>query len=46
MPLKESPPNYEKRLTKKLGQYEFSMDEKIGSGMTGDAYVGINTETH
>ena len=22
------------------------MDQRIGSGMTGDAYVGINTQTH
>lgn len=30
---------------KRLGPYEFSIDQKIGSGMTGDAYVGMNTET-
>lgn len=41
-----SPPNEEKRDVKKLGKYEFSMDQKLGSGMSGDAYVGINTETY
>ena len=30
-------------LTKTLGKYEFSLDQKIGSGLTGDVYVGINT---
>jgi hypothetical protein len=27
---------------KRLGKYEFSIDQKIGSGMTGEAYVGVN----
>ncbi len=31
-------------MTKKLGKFEFSLDQKLGSGMAGDAYVGINTE--
>lgn len=43
--LQPSPPNSEKRALKRLGPYEFSIDQKIGSGMTGDAYVGMNTET-
>ena len=27
---------------KELGKYEFSLDQKLGSGLTSDAYVGIN----
>ncbi len=30
-------------MVKKLGKYEFSLDQKLGSGMAGDVYVGINT---
>lgn len=30
---------------KRLGPYEFCISQRIGSGMTGDAYVGMNTET-
>lgn len=29
---------------KELGKYEFSLDQKLGSGLTSDAYVGINKE--
>jgi hypothetical protein len=46
VPLQPSSPNTEKKSIKKLGPYEFSMDQRIGSGMTGDAYVGINTQNH
>jgi hypothetical protein len=42
-PLRPSPSNEEKRDVKRLGKYEFSMDQKLGSGMSGDAYLGINT---
>jgi len=35
--------NSEKRVTKKLGKYEFSMEQKLGSGMSGDVYVGFDT---
>ena len=44
-PLRPSPPNSEKRPIKKLGHYEFSMDQRIGSGMSGDVYVGADTKT-
>lgn len=26
---------------KQLGKYEFSFDQKLGSGLTSDAYIGI-----
>ena len=47
--LRPSPPNEERKPTpalKKLGKYEFSMDQRLGSGMSGDAYAGIDTDTH
>ncbi len=45
-PLQPSLPNSEKRSFKRLGPYEFSIDQKIGSGMSGDAYVGVNTDSY
>jgi hypothetical protein len=27
---------------KQIGKYEFSFDHKLGSGLTSDAYIGIN----
>lgn len=46
VPLRPSPPNSEKRAVTKLGKYQFSMDQKLGSGMSGDAYFGVDTETY
>jgi len=37
------PPPPVNRSVKKLGKYEFSMDQKIGSGMAGEVFVGFNT---
>lgn len=44
--LKPSPTNLEKWPMKKLGKYEFSFDQKIGSGLSADAFVGINIENN
>lgn len=46
VPLRPSPPNSEKRTVKRLGKYEFSMDQRLGSGMSGDVYIGMDTETY
>lgn len=43
--MRPSPPNSEKRAFKKLGHYEFCTEQRLGSGMSGDAYVGIDTQT-
>lgn len=43
-PLQPSLPNSEQRAVKRLGKFEFCLDQKIGSGMSGDAYVGVDTE--
>ena len=32
-------------MIKRLGKYEFSLDQKLGSGMAGDVYIGVNLET-
>lgn len=30
---------------KQIGQYEFSFDQKLGSGLTSDAYIGYHKDT-
>ena len=37
-------PQKPRSFKKKLAEYEFSMDQKIGSGLTSDVYLGINTK--
>jgi len=44
-PLTPYDTNLQLPMVKKLGKYEFSLDQKLGSGMAGDVYAGINTQT-
>ena len=43
-PLTPCDTNTQLPMVKKLDKYEFSLEQKLGSGMAGDVYVGINTE--
>lgn len=44
-PLRPSLPNSERPPVKRLGPYEFCLEQKIGSGMSGDAYVGVDSKS-
>lgn len=33
-------------MVRHLGKYEFGLEQRLGSGMSGDVYLGVDTETH
>lgn len=42
-PLTPHDSNIQIPMIKKLGKYQFQLGQKLGSGMAGDVYIGVNT---